>query len=182
MNAVPAARLPAARFREAMALVAASVHVITAGEGDHCAGTTATAVCSVSDAPPTLLVCLHREGRLHKLLAPGMPLTVNTLRGDQQPVAATFAGQDGTPASKRFTIGRWTQPPGAAPVLADALVSFLCRVDRIIEAGSHGVVLCAVHDVILHEAADALVYGARRYATLALGAAPGPLSGANASC
>ena len=49
-----------ADFREAMSRLGAAVHVITtAGPGGK-TGATATAVCSVSDAPPTLMVCLNR--------------------------------------------------------------------------------------------------------------------------
>jgi len=52
-------------FREAMSRLGAAVHVITtAGPGGK-AGATATAVCSVSDAPPTLLMCLNRRSQTH---------------------------------------------------------------------------------------------------------------------
>jgi hypothetical protein len=48
-------------FREAMSRLGAAVHVVTtAGPGGK-AGTTVTAVCSVSDAPPTLLMCLNQR-------------------------------------------------------------------------------------------------------------------------
>src|SRR6266850_752518 len=48
-------------FREAMSRLGAAVHVITtAGPGGK-TGATATAVCSVSDTPPTLLVCINRR-------------------------------------------------------------------------------------------------------------------------
>src|SRR6516164_3844539 len=50
-------------FREGMSRLGAAVHVITtAGPGGQ-AGATATAVCSVSDAPPMLLVCLNRRSQ-----------------------------------------------------------------------------------------------------------------------
>ena len=48
-------------FRQAMSRLGAAVHVITTEGPAGKTGFTATAVCSVSDAPPTLLVCLNRK-------------------------------------------------------------------------------------------------------------------------
>ena len=45
------------RFRDAMASLSAAVNVVTtAGEAGRC-GITATAVCSVTDTPPSVMVC-----------------------------------------------------------------------------------------------------------------------------
>jgi flavin reductase len=46
-------------FREAMSRLGAAVHVITTDGHAGKTGFTATAVVLVSDAPPTLLVCLN---------------------------------------------------------------------------------------------------------------------------
>ena len=48
-------------FRDAMAHVGAAVNIITTDGPAGRAGFTASAVCSVTDAPPTLLVCLNRS-------------------------------------------------------------------------------------------------------------------------
>ncbi|MPT25288.1 MAG: flavin reductase, partial [Starkeya sp.] len=48
-------------YREAMSRLVAAVHVITTHGAEGRAGFTATAVASVSDSPPTLLVCLNRR-------------------------------------------------------------------------------------------------------------------------
>ena len=47
-------------FRDAMACVGAAVNIITTDGPAGRAGFTASAVCSVTDSPPTLLVCLNR--------------------------------------------------------------------------------------------------------------------------
>ena len=47
-------------FRDAMACVGAAVNIITTDGPAGLAGFTASAVCSVTDSPPTLLVCLNR--------------------------------------------------------------------------------------------------------------------------
>jgi flavin reductase len=52
-----------------MAALGGTVTIITTDgpAGRH--GMTATAVCSLSDAPPSLLVCLNRSARMHDVLA-----------------------------------------------------------------------------------------------------------------
>ncbi len=53
-----------ALFREAMARLGAAVHIITTQGSAGKAGFTATAVASVSDSPPTVLVCLNRKSQI----------------------------------------------------------------------------------------------------------------------
>ena len=66
-------------FREAMSRLGAAVHVITtAGPGGK-AGATATAVCSVSDAPPTLLMCLNRRSQTNPAVVENGVFCINTL-------------------------------------------------------------------------------------------------------
>lgn len=48
-------------YRDGMSGLSASVNVITTMVDGKPAGFTATAVTSVTDAPPTLLVCLNRS-------------------------------------------------------------------------------------------------------------------------
>jgi flavin reductase len=68
-----------AEFRDAMARLGAAVNVVTTdGEGGR-AGFTASAVCSVTDDPPTLLVCLNRAASSNAVFLRNMVLCVNTL-------------------------------------------------------------------------------------------------------
>ena len=48
-------------FRDAMSCMGAAVNIITTDGPAGRAGFTASAVCSVTDTPPTLLVCLNRR-------------------------------------------------------------------------------------------------------------------------
>src|SRR5438270_3584260 len=87
-------------FREAMSRLGAAVHVVTtAGPGGR-AGFTATAVCSVSDAPPTLLVCLNRKSQGGPTLRENMVFCVNTLGADCEALADVFAGRTGARAER----------------------------------------------------------------------------------
>ncbi len=47
-------------YRDAMACLGAAVNIVTTDGRAGRAGFTASAVCSVTDNPPTLLVCMNR--------------------------------------------------------------------------------------------------------------------------
>ena len=57
----PVASVEPLVFRDAMSRLGAAVHVVTTAGAGGKSGFTATAVCSVSDTPATLLVCLNRR-------------------------------------------------------------------------------------------------------------------------
>lgn len=153
-------------FRDAMSRLAAAVTVVTSdGPGGLC-GCTASAVCSVSDAPPVLLVCINRASRNNAILKQNQALCVNILRAGQQEMALRFAQSSGPlPGDQRFSDGGWSRDgaDGAAPFLPDALVSLDCRITDIAEIGSHTVFYCTVDAVRFGEAAPALVYFARGF-------------------
>src|ERR1700686_3211943 len=118
----------AAAFREAMSRRGAAVHVVpTAGPGGK-TGFTATAVCSVSDAPPTLLVCLNRRSPGGPILRENKVFCVNTLGADCEAVADVFAGRTGAVMAERFGVGQWSTLKTGAPGLASAVAAFDCRV------------------------------------------------------
>ncbi|OZT82212.1 4-hydroxyphenylacetate 3-monooxygenase reductase subunit, partial [Vibrio sp. 03_296] len=48
-------------FRDAMSKLAAAVNIVTTGGVAGTVGITATAVCSVSDSPATVLACVNRN-------------------------------------------------------------------------------------------------------------------------
>lgn len=53
-------------YRNAMARLGAAVNIVTTDGVAGRAGFAATAVCSVSDNPPTLLVCLNRNASAYR--------------------------------------------------------------------------------------------------------------------
>jgi flavin reductase len=150
-------------FREAMSLLGAAVHVITtAGPGGK-AGATATAVCSVSDAPPTLLMCLNRRSQTNPAVVENGVFCVNTLGDGGAEIADVFAGRTGVSGSDRFTIGQWTTLSTGSPVLEPAVVAFDCRIIEVRSVASHNVFFGAVEAVRLGPAGPALVYHDRAY-------------------
>ena len=148
-------------FRQGMANLAAAVNVITTDGEAGQAGFTASAVCSVSDSPPTLLVCLNRSASVFETFKKNKVLCVNTLASHQQHLSNVFGGK--TPMSERFAQGQWQTLQTLAPVLQDALVSFDCQVVQSMSVGSHDVLICEVQAIQHSTAQDALIYFNRAY-------------------
>jgi flavin reductase len=152
------------RFRDAMARLAAAVHIVTTDGPAGRAGFTATAVCSVTDSPATLLVCLNRSNSASAACLENGVLCVNTLHPDHETLSNLFGGK--TPMDERFELGRWTDSRSGTPMLADATVAFDCRVSRMVDVGTHAVLFCDVMDIGHCEQPEALLYFGRRYRSL----------------
>ncbi len=151
-------------FRDAMARLGAAVNVVTTdGEGGR-AGFTASAVCSVTDSPPTLLVCLNRAASSNAVFLRNMVLCVNTLAAGQEEVSNAFAGLTGLEGEDRFQVGAWSRLVTGSPVLDGAVESFDCRVREVLVKGTHSVLFAEI-EAVRHgpEAAGALMYFGRRY-------------------
>ncbi|MFC4012539.1 flavin reductase [Nonomuraea purpurea] len=160
-------------FRDAMALVASSVHVVTTVADGNDAGITATAVCSVSDAPPSLLVCLNRRSYAHSLISSSRVLAVNTLSFDQLALAAEFAGQGSRAMPARFAHAAWRRGSTGVPLLVGCLTSFDCRVSHSMVMGTHEMFVCTVVDIVRSSDRWGLGYAGRRYFSVDLDPAAG---------
>ncbi len=156
-NTLPA--IDGAAYREAMARLAGAVHLVTTDGPGGRAGFTATAVCSVSDAPPTLLVCINRGASAYPAFQANGRLCVNLLAADQRHLADAFGRR---PLEERFGVGTWETGLGGGPLLRGALAAFEGRIVRRVPAGTHDVLFCEV-DALAGGGGDALVYGFRRY-------------------
>ncbi|HAF93947.1 MAG TPA: pyrimidine utilization flavin reductase protein F [Pseudomonas sp.] len=148
-------------YRDAMARLAAAVNVITTDGPCGRAGFTATAVCSVTDDPPTLLVCLNRSASAHPAVIGNGILCINTLASDQEGLSNLFGGK--TPMVERFAAANWSTWTTGAPVLDDAVASFECRISQISSVGTHDILYCEVLALRRRASADGLVYFDRHY-------------------
>ncbi|CDN56123.1 NADH-flavin reductase RutF [Neorhizobium galegae bv. officinalis bv. officinalis str. HAMBI 1141] len=149
-------------FREGMAQLAAAVNIVTTDGPGGLAGFTASAVCSVTDRPPTLLVCLNRSSSVAGMFEKNRVLCVNTLGAGHEPMSRLFGGS--TPQDDRFAVGDWVLAATGSPRLTDAVVSFDCEVENAVESGTHHVLFCRVVGIVHGpEDEEALVYFRRRY-------------------
>jgi len=152
-------------FRQAMAQVTASVHVITTASGAHRAGLTASAVTSLSDAPPMMLVCIHSDSNTLEQIEANGVFCINTLSGDDQAVAETFAGRKGLDGEARFTVGDWTAGVTGSPVLASSLNCFDCRLVDIRTMATHRIVIGEVLALAGKQDGPGLIYRNRLFGT-----------------
>lgn len=156
-------RVDAESFREAMSRLGTAVHIATTdGPGGRC-GTTVSAVTSVSDAPPTVLVCVNRRARINALIKANGLFAINTLPADAEELSNAFAGKGDLPLDDRFAMADWTKLTTGAPALAGARVTVDCRVTEISEIGTHSVIFGEIVDIALGERGPALIYLDRAY-------------------
>jgi flavin reductase len=159
------------QFREAMARLGAAVHVVTTEGPAGKAGFTATAVCSVSDVPATLLVCLNRRSQINDQLQRNGVLCVNTLGAADESTADKFAGRTGVGGrgstgvdmTERFSVGDWTVLKTGCPVLATAVVALDCRIIEVKAVATHNVYIAGVEAIRVGPAGAALMYHERAY-------------------
>lgn len=146
-------------FRHAMAHLPAAVSIITTdGEGGRC-GITASAVCSVTDTPPTILVCINRGSAMHDVFKKNGRLCVNVLSDELEQLAMHFSGATKVPMEERFEWDIWEQPDELGqPVLIDALVKLQGRIREFKEVGTHSVMFVELAQVKVNEKKDSLIY------------------------
>ena len=138
-----------ASFREAMQRLAAPATAITTRDGDTPAGLMATAVCSLSADPPSLIVCINRSATAHDAILRAGILAVSLFPDGAEDEATHFAAAKGV---ARFDRGVWVTKVTGAPVLATAPVAFDCRIASHQAGYSHTVVVAEI--VGLHFAED----------------------------
>jgi flavin reductase (DIM6/NTAB) family NADH-FMN oxidoreductase RutF len=130
------------QFKTGMRRLAAGVTIVTTNWEGTRRGLTATAICSVSLAPPTLLCCVNRASAAHEAICASGTVAVNVLTAADLALAECFGGAEFGEA--RFALGQWATLVTGAPVLESALAAFDCRISRVIEAGTHTVFLAEV--------------------------------------
>ncbi|MBD8688525.1 MULTISPECIES: flavin reductase [unclassified Rhizobium] len=128
-------------FRNGMSRLGAAVNLVTTDgpAGRH--GLTVSAVCSVTDTPPTLLVCINRNAFSHDAFIENGVIGINVLASSHQELSRSFARWTG---EERFSSEDWIALKSGAPILADASVAFDCKIVSREEKGTHSVIFCEV--------------------------------------
>lgn len=160
------AQLDPVLYREAMSRLAGHVHIVTAAHAGERRGVTITAACSVSDSPATLLVCLNATNPRNAVFSRSGSFALNLLGAHQTGLADVFSGREKVDQDSRFSHGIWTTIETGAPVLADAVATFDCRVTDIKTVSTHIVMFGEVVAVQLGSVNPALLYIDRNYRAL----------------
>ncbi|UTF61008.1 flavin reductase family protein [Gilvimarinus sp. DA14] len=127
---------------------------------------TVSSVTSVSDTPPSLLVCINKSISLQGHLEhEGCLFAVNLLASAQQQVSNVCAGFE--PVHDRFSVGNWLEGPDKVPYLMDSEAVFFCRTDKVVTYGTHHIVIGRIEDVLVSEHhTSPLIYHNGGYASL----------------
>ncbi|MHC5652944.1 flavin reductase family protein [Stappia sp.] len=153
----------AAAFREAMSRLGSAVHIATTDGASGRCGTTVSAVTSVSDSPPSILVCVNRQARINAAIKENGVFAINTLPAHAERLSDAFAGKGGLSFDERFALAEWMVLATGTPVLAAARVGLDCRVTEITEVGTHSVIFGEVVALSLGDRGPALIYLDRAY-------------------
>ncbi|WP_244564195.1 flavin reductase [Rhizobium sp. RU36D] len=153
-------------YRNAMALYAGHVQIVTTEKDGLRRGVTITAACSVSDSPPMVLACLNNGNASNQVFFESGVFALNTLGLRHQGLASAFAGFGGLAVEDRFALGDWQYLATGAPVLSDAIASFDCRVIDAKVTATHTVLFGQVEAIHFGPPDAALIYLDRSFRSL----------------
>ncbi len=153
-------------YREAMSRFAGHVHVVTTDGDEGRRGVTVIAACSVSDEPPTILVCLNRTNAANMAFVKNGVFALNTLGASHKPIADAFSGLGKLSSDERFKYGSWTKGVTGAPLLTDAVAVFDCTMVEAREIATHRIMVGKVVGLRIGDGHSALIYHKRGYTAM----------------
>jgi flavin reductase (DIM6/NTAB) family NADH-FMN oxidoreductase RutF len=155
--------IPRDQFRAAMARFPGAVTIVTArtATGER-RGITATAVCSVTADPPSVLVCLNQSTGTCAAVQETGRFAVNLLAEDEGALAMHFAGQGGVTGEDKFLNGTWQDDPLRLPILSSAMVALSCEVTSSVQTGTHRIFIGQISN-LAHGDGAALIYEQSRF-------------------
>ncbi|UPK30960.1 flavin reductase family protein [Bradyrhizobium sp. 195] len=137
-------RASAGEFREAMSRIASSVSIVCTDGPQGIAGFTCSAVCSVTDEPRTIMVCVNRKSAANAIIKANGVLCVSSPGADQIGLSQMFAGVGRVPMTEGFAGPNWAVLATGSPYCVTSRVALDCRVADIREIGTHSVIFAEV--------------------------------------
>lgn len=125
-------------WRAAMGYFPSGVTIVSSWDGETPVGSTISAFTSVSLTPPLLLVCVDLKNPIREPLERTGVFGVNILNDDSRELALHFAYNTD---ADRFEKKPYHAVEGGAPQLDCAPVFIDCKVEHVITAGDHLVVV-----------------------------------------
>lgn len=149
-------------FRMVMGNFPAGVTIVTARAQDgEPRGLTVSAFCSVSLAPPLVLVCIDRKSNTLPAIRHSGGFTVNFVAADRTDLAMSFASK----ANDKFENVEYRDPPipEGGPILEDGAAYSVCRVIQSLRVGDHWIFVAQMEDGAFWEERAPLVYCRRQF-------------------
>lgn len=150
--------ISARSYRALMRHQAGAVAIVATQTGGVRAGLTATAFSSLSDQPPTILVCVQHKAGAHDIILQSKAFCVNILATDQQDVAVRFSGNGDIRGNERFAGHAWGRLKTGAPVLDQALAVLDCELIESHRSTTHTIFIGRVVDGATRSEAQPLLY------------------------
>lgn len=146
-------------YKSAMRPFGAAVNIVTTAANGQYHGVTATAVCSVSAEPPSLLVCINRAASIHDQVRASRHFCVNLLAADQVDLALRFSSGDEDARRRRFEGLAVQRLKTGSPMLANAVAAYDCELVETVASATHTIfigLVAAMHRMPGNS--DALMY------------------------
>lgn len=131
-------------FFEIMASFPSGVAIVTTLDGAGVPrGLTTTAVCSVSAAPPTVLVCVDLGSRTLAALRASRRFVVNFVGAHRSSLCLLFASK----TEDKFAEVQWRRTASGLPLLHREVVAWAeCATVHDVEIGDHALLVARVED------------------------------------
>ncbi|MEV8635909.1 flavin reductase family protein [Streptosporangium sp. NPDC051023] len=157
---LPGRAVDAERFRQALAVHAAGVVVITAQSQGIPVGLTATSFSSVSLAPPLVSFYVDQSSTTWPSLRLAEHFAVNVLASDQAELASRFARKN----VDRFAAPtEWRPDPLGVPLLGGVSAQLICVPHSTVDIGDHILVVGLVTETNLVSDDRPLLYHRGRF-------------------
>lgn len=154
-------------FKAAMRGLVGACSLITVGQGQDANGLVVTTGISLTAEPPMVLACINRASSCWPLLGRYGVFGWSALGAGHQALAERFAGKGGIRGAARYDGTEWVEAVTGARLLADAPLAFDCRVDEMIDRGTHSILIGRVLDIRTRHGQGALLYWNGKYRALA---------------
>ena len=145
------------KFRNVMRHQAGAVTIIAVGNPGNRTGLTATAMCSLSDQPPSVLICVNKNASAHAPIREARCFSVNLLASPQHELAKRFSTKK-TEGEARFDAHDWEILTTGAPILKNTIASLDCELIGEHTVDTHSIFIGRVQDGRFSEAAEPLLY------------------------
>ncbi len=131
-------------FKAAMRVLAAGVVMVTASKEGELYGLTVSACCSISAAPPQVLISLAENASCLPAVLDTGRFGLSILRAEQKPLAELGAVPGGPKKVQAFS----ESADGRVTAIAGALAHLDCSVDQVFHAADHVLIIGTVEHAI----------------------------------
>lgn len=149
------------KFRDSMASLAAHVNIITTKGDAGSTGLTATAVCSITDTPPTVLVCVNKNSKTNDIFKGNNRMCVNVLSPADEDLSNEFAFGK-TTMEERFARDIWDYGDLGQPMLRSATCNLEGEIAKREECGTHYLYFLELKNITVRDQGG-LIYFKRKY-------------------